>query len=288
VGIVDPKAGHLIGSIPLAGSPTAIASGLGSIWVAQDNGLVSRIDPKTHHVQDIGISGTPSGIAVGNGKVWVVTRDGVIFSICPGCSTSQVSSLDAALAGVAVTRHAIWAVGWVPKAHFFGDEAMAYEVDPVTGRTLSRVDLGGGAAFSVAVGERAVWIAGFGIVKLEGTRPRVSATIEETAGGITVGHGAVWAAGGFKGARRIDPATDSVTARINVGDDGHTQTGPEDPVGGAVAVAPDAVWFLAPNAVVRVDPGTNEVVQLIPLHETGNAVAVAPDGNVWVAAQSAT
>src|SRR5207248_9566025 len=78
VGVVDPKTLRLVASIPLSGPPTAIAAGLGSMWVAQSNGVVSRIDPKTHHVQDIGITGTPSAIAVGRGSVWVVTRDGLI------------------------------------------------------------------------------------------------------------------------------------------------------------------------------------------------------------------
>src|SRR5205085_12574445 len=35
VGVVDPKTLRLVASIPLSGPPTAIAAGLGSMWVAQ-------------------------------------------------------------------------------------------------------------------------------------------------------------------------------------------------------------------------------------------------------------
>ena len=65
-------------TIRLSGPPSAIAAGGGSMWVAQTNGIVSRIDPKTHDHQDIGLTGRPSAIAVGGGLVWVTTTDGSV------------------------------------------------------------------------------------------------------------------------------------------------------------------------------------------------------------------
>ena len=48
VGAIDPRTNRLVASIPVGKTPAAIASGFGSIWVAnQDENTVTRIDAKT-------------------------------------------------------------------------------------------------------------------------------------------------------------------------------------------------------------------------------------------------
>ena len=52
---------------------TRIAAGAGGIWVADADGeAVLRIDPKTNRVvQTIPVGGTPTALAVGTKAVWV-------------------------------------------------------------------------------------------------------------------------------------------------------------------------------------------------------------------------
>src|SRR6266516_2703590 len=53
VGAIDPKTNKLVASIHVGKSPVAIAAGFGSIWVAnQDDGTITRIDPKTRQATD--------------------------------------------------------------------------------------------------------------------------------------------------------------------------------------------------------------------------------------------
>src|SRR5262249_39376195 len=67
VGVFDTKTGKLVAQTPVRAGPTAVATGLGSIWVANVNGdSVSQIDPKTNvSVQTIPVGNAPSGIATG-------------------------------------------------------------------------------------------------------------------------------------------------------------------------------------------------------------------------------
>ena len=50
---IDPKTNKLVATIGGVGSnPSAIAVGAGSVWVgSQDDGTVSRVDPKTNAVR---------------------------------------------------------------------------------------------------------------------------------------------------------------------------------------------------------------------------------------------
>jgi len=86
VGAVDLANGRIVASVPLNTSPNAVASGVGSIWVANSNrGLVERIDPKTNAVQQTIVApGGPSAIAVGGGFVWVAeSLAGTVVQIDP-------------------------------------------------------------------------------------------------------------------------------------------------------------------------------------------------------------
>jgi YVTN family beta-propeller protein len=89
---------------------------------------------------------------------------------------------------------------------------------------------------------------------------------------LAVGEGAVWAMNDAKATlMRIDPARNSVVARIKVG------------TPGAVAAGDGAVWLSNPseNKVTRVDPATNTATANIPVGPQPEGIAVSP-GDVWV------
>jgi len=48
-----------------------VAVGEGSVWVANGDGTVSRINPVSYETTTIPIAGSLVGIAAGEGAVWV-------------------------------------------------------------------------------------------------------------------------------------------------------------------------------------------------------------------------
>jgi hypothetical protein len=95
---------------------------------------------------------------------------------------------------------------------------------------------------------------------------------------MAAGAGAVWVVGSDE-VTRIDPATNSVRARIPVA---ATGSGPA-----AVAVGTGAVWVpvAVPAALWGIDPGSNKVAARIPLGGPlrGSISASAAGDTVWVA-----
>ncbi|HUO71253.1 MAG TPA: hypothetical protein VMU39_10785 [Solirubrobacteraceae bacterium] len=85
VGAIGPAHGAIFADVPLGSSPSAIAAGDGTLWVANyNNSTVSRIDPARHDVQTIQVDSTPSGVAVGAGAVWVTNNfSGTLSRINP-------------------------------------------------------------------------------------------------------------------------------------------------------------------------------------------------------------
>ena len=63
-------------TIDVGDGPAALASGEGSVWVANAGAMtVSRIDPRTNEVvATIELGNVPSGIAVADGFVWVTAQ----------------------------------------------------------------------------------------------------------------------------------------------------------------------------------------------------------------------
>lgn len=51
--------------------PLGVAVGEGSVWVANGDGTVSRIDPVSYEATTIRVGRSLAGIAVGAGAVWV-------------------------------------------------------------------------------------------------------------------------------------------------------------------------------------------------------------------------
>ena len=90
-------------------------------------------------------------------------------------------------------------------------------------------------------------------------------------GGVAATSDAVWATT-ESGVARIDPATDDVTATVEI----------EGLLTG-VAVTRRAVWVTnqTDRTIVRIDPATNRIVTTIDLGVRANAVAAA-GGAVWV------
>ena len=77
VAAIDPHSNRVVEQVPVGARPAGIASGSGSLWVANlDDQTVSRVDPRTlQTLRTIAVRGPPTGIATTAAGVWVVESD---------------------------------------------------------------------------------------------------------------------------------------------------------------------------------------------------------------------
>ena len=88
---IDPRYDRVASKRSLAapgffgGSVRPTLSAFGSIWVADPDGVVSRIDPASgRKLGSVGVGNDPSAIAAGAGSVWVTnSSDGTVTRIDP-------------------------------------------------------------------------------------------------------------------------------------------------------------------------------------------------------------
>jgi serine/threonine protein kinase len=67
---VDARHEAIVRTYDLDGSPLGVALGADAVWVAGDDGTVARIDPESDDVANIRVGGAPRGLDVG-AAVWV-------------------------------------------------------------------------------------------------------------------------------------------------------------------------------------------------------------------------
>jgi branched-chain amino acid transport system substrate-binding protein len=291
VGVLDPKTGELLATIPFGTAPSSIAVGEGSVWVLDaDDRTVSQIDPKERAVvRTFSTGSTPTDLAVGAGAIWIgnavrqvrtalpesVSRfapeSAVVDETIPLPPAKDVDLYAVATASlrphIAVTDAAVWVVN---------PDLRVSRIDPRTNRVVAGVS--GGGALSIAAGEGEVWIVNDGgeVVEIDPRTDTASKPITVNAESLTalaVGAGAVWAADPIGGSvTRIDPDPDEPTVRtisLEVG------------VGG-VAFGEGAVWATneLTDEVYRIDPDTNEA-QVVSRMAAPRGIAVG-ESAVWV------
>jgi ABC-type branched-subunit amino acid transport system substrate-binding protein len=159
VWVVDPD-GSVSRIAPGADQPTvirdvgafAIAVGDDQVWTLTDRGL-RRIDPETD-IADAPIplqAAGPTSLAVGGGAVWVADPDrGLVIRVDPG-PPAQTQTVATALGAATVS----FSDGRVWVADGLGGTAMA--IDPATSQPVSSIPIGG-APQAVAAGAGGVWV----------------------------------------------------------------------------------------------------------------------------------
>jgi branched-chain amino acid transport system substrate-binding protein len=291
VGVLDPKTGELLATIPFGTAPSSIAVGEGSVWVLDaDDRTVSQIDPKERAVvRTFSTGSTPTDLAVGAGGIWMgngvrhertalpesVSRfdpeSAVVDETIPLHRASDVALTLVGHASLrphlAVTDTAVWVVN---------PDLRVSRIDPRTNRVVA--DVAGVRALSIAAGEGEVWIVNDEdeVVEIDPRTDAASKPIPVAAESLTalaVGAGAVWVADPVGGnVLRIDPDPDQPilhTISVEVG------------VGG-VAFGEGAVWATneLTDEVYRIDPDTNDA-QVVSRIAAPRAIALG-EGGVWV------
>lgn len=111
---VAPATMRSIARVELTAGATAITTGLGAVWVADDeNEAIIRVDPRQNAVsRTYDVDGHPFGVAVGDGAVWATSDSGHVVRIEP--RTHDVSSFP---------------VGGAPRGIDYGAAALWISVD---------------------------------------------------------------------------------------------------------------------------------------------------------------
>jgi YVTN family beta-propeller protein len=243
---IDPATYELVKAVPVGTDPAAVASGGGSVWVAnRQDGTVTVVDPGTNRVQQtLPASGSgPTGpggpgLAFASGSLWLAnTAQRRVARVELGADAIPipVGASPIALAAAAPDADAVW----------------------VAARTQS----GGGLAARIDATSNQVH------------RPAVRLPYPPTGLAITPDGRRVWVASAADQAiRGIDPGTGRVVKRIEL------SKAPDQ-----VAYGDDAVWVTSTkgNAVLRIDPATSKV-ETIPVGNGPSGIAFGAD-RVWVA-----
>ncbi|HYT78324.1 MAG TPA: DUF5074 domain-containing protein [Actinomycetota bacterium] len=142
---------------------------------------------------------------------------------------------------------------------------------------IATVPVGDGPS-AIAFGDGAVWVANADdstVSRVDPATNEVTATIEVVGGGyleIAAGEGGIWVASEAGAVRRIDPATNEVVATIPA-------RHPSEIIAGA-----GAVWVsnYDRGTVTKIDPETNTVVDTIAVSGVDPHGLAIEGGSVWV------
>jgi YVTN family beta-propeller protein len=278
VGVIQPRNNRVTAQIPVGNTPGALASGPGSVWIANaGDKTVSHVDPFSKSVlKTIPVSATPDSLAVGPGAVWVLHGFvGSLTRIDPDVNrvsrtiTVTRHSLAGAGGAVAVGGGAVWAVY---------SSADVAKIDPESNRRVA-ADYAGRSPDGAAFGGGSLWVANREENTVDrfdprsfGHGPAVVIKVGHGPSGVAVGGGFVWVTNtDDNSVSRINPLTQSVT-RIPVG------RSPRGVVYGA-----GAVWVAdaGDGTVKRIDPRSGQVKATIHVGNSPSGIAVA-EGLVWV------
>ncbi len=216
VGRVSPEGMIVRPPIGIGQPLTAIAAGLGKVWVAVESmDTVTVIDPRTNRPSSHIDVDTPSGIAVGN-ALWVSSAAGALYKIDPNTllieDTVPLGPSARGAGGVATGLGGVWVAA--------GESASIEEIDPSSDRVMTRVSLSCRPT-RLAIGAGSVWATCEADSLVERIDPltRTATSIRVGAGplGIAVTPDAVWVACSQSGqVTKIDPTTARVVDRISL------------------------------------------------------------------------
>jgi ABC-type transport system substrate-binding protein/DNA-binding SARP family transcriptional activator len=285
---VDPNSvveldssGSIAATVPVGARPVALASGAGSLWVANvDDRSVTRVDLSSgQRLRTIPMTRAPTALAANARAVWVADSAGNLSKIDPIYNRPALTRRLTTQGGgccyyaAASPRPTLSAFGslWVvdPTGYVWRLDA--------AGRRTGSADVGNDPS-AITAGAGSLWVTNAS----DGTVTRIDPDTLLTTP-IPVGHDpsavAVNAAGawiadaGDDEVVRVDVGTNAITGRTHVGD------GPD-----AILAAPDALWVAngRGGTAMRLDPRSGDVKKTVRLGGTPDALASA-GGKVWVA-----
>ena len=286
-----PSDAKVVTTVRLGGQPYDAVIAAGSLWIADFEGRVTRLDPATRRVRgSVRVGGTPVSIAADGDVVWVMSNDS-----SPDASRSHLIKLDARsgkiLARVPVNGYGgrveagaggLWLV---PDRHSGNLE----RIDPDSFERTSFVRLGGhateGLSGGLSVSGNSVWTREFeSVLEIDGRSGRVVSRVRtgspplhfDTQRSLLAEGDGMWVVG----------PTDGVLMRIERG--GVTQRITVGVTADYVARVGSFIWVAASRGpgsgfeVVRVDPDEGKVVERVRVGHDEPRTLVPAGRDLWV------
>ncbi len=273
VGLLNPSGG-LEGTVDVGEFPRGLASGAGSLWVADhESSRLFQVDPSTFEVEErIQVGAGPTGVAIASGLVWVTNTDERTVSMVDPQALRVVQTVVVGNgpAGIVADGERVWVANSV--------DATVTEIDATDGRVVDTHPVGE-RPVALAAADGAVWVANAS----DGTVSRVVSGDGETGttpvgrgpAAIASAFGSLWVANAEDGTvTTIDHATGSTTTeRFGEGAD-------------AIASAGSSIWVASARegTIVRIDPATKETDSF----EVGNEprALTGVEGGLWVGVEA--
>jgi YVTN family beta-propeller protein len=250
---VDPATGRIVARIHVGFAyDTGIAVRGSDVWVTNgEDGTVSRIDADTNTVvATIRVGSYPLGIAATANAVWVANHhSGTVSRIDPRSNRVVKTvpiSLPSDFSGplhLAFANHELWVSDATDQA--------VVRVDPVRNSRTGAILQSGPACGGIAADNDSIWIASGcdqnTVTRIDASAARVAAVIHlpGVASDVTPGFGSIWATTTNGLLLRIDPKTNHIAAKRNLGDAVILTTGA------------GSVWVInrTTRSIVRLQPG---------------------------------
>jgi len=112
---IDPRTNGVTARIPVAAEVASIAVGAGAVWVASDNGTLTKIDPESNVVTStVDLGGALSDVAVGFGSVWVANNGSRNVVRVDPATTDVLATIPTGTRpdGLAVGDDAVWVTAY--------------------------------------------------------------------------------------------------------------------------------------------------------------------------------
>ena len=288
---IDAESGEIERRIPAGRTPSAVAVGAGgALWLVDaDARTVLHVLPSSRVIETLATGATPTDVAFGAGSLWVANGRRLAGAQFVGPVATAVARFDAAtrteraairlprVGGsisnlvdnhLAVSADALWAVA---------PDFSVVRVDATTGAITATTRALPAAA--VAAGGAGVWVLGIdgAVARLDersGGVVRRGAIPGGSVGSIAVGEDSAWAT----------TTSDGKLWRVRAGRAESIGAIQMAPGISDVAVGRTGVWVTNPIAstVTQVDPETARIVRTVQLDGIPRSVAI--DGDmVWIA-----
>ena len=201
--------------------PWSVAAGAGAVWITDGSSRLTRIDPRTRRLRLSNMHRPLDGVTVADGAVWAISgRGAAVLRISPrsGRASARIPIVDQP--GYASPYPVAIEAGlgsiWVRNSN----TATMTRIDPHQRGIVQTIPIGiEHLPVRVAVGARAVWVAGADgtLSRIDPTRNRVTwvKTVAHGVNDIVVAGGKVWASAGH-GSGGISVATASTSAKPSV------------------------------------------------------------------------
>jgi YVTN family beta-propeller protein len=217
---IDPRSDRVVATITVGQGPARIVTGSNAIWVTDDRDrMLWRIDPRTNRASAIRLRGKVSGTpTIARGAIWAtVWDDATLVRIDPNTNHATVAAhIEQQPTGVQFANGSFWITS--------SNRGMGKlsRIDATSYRTQATFRAGRLPWFQGAsVSDGGIWVAD----AMAGLVFRFDAITGQPVGYSRVGDlpivavagGSVWVNEANHTLARIDPATDQIIERVQVG-----------------------------------------------------------------------